>query len=217
MALGIKQEFAKKWTWSAELEHRFDADWTRHKTGLIDVAIRRKLSKHWSLGLQFRARESKSDYGGYVSKQRLALCLQGELDAWGGELKGRLMVSQSSGSNSFWEDGPEDLMNESGRIRVGYQTELKEDWDMTTSFEAFHNLTDMRLGWKRARYVLDLDYRMSKRWKFGLGYFLSREWNNTDPWTVHVVRLKAGYSLKKRKRKKSNSGDAGDTQFGYNP
>jgi hypothetical protein len=191
LGAGIRQSFRSDWTWSLQWENRWNQDLHWHEQGLIDVAVDRKLSKHWEVSAQWRFSERQEMVGAYTSQRRAALRLNGSWKAGAGDFALRIMGTEawspmrSSGEFKLndWEP--------TTRIRLGYGQRVGESLKADVSWEWFRRLDgDMSERWQAS-----LEKEIAKDWDVELAYLWGNPWREVDPWGSHVFRFQTRFTL----------------------
>ncbi|MDG2208439.1 MAG: DUF2490 domain-containing protein [Flavobacteriales bacterium] len=199
LGVGVDQALPSGWSWSAQYENRWDAEITRHRIGIVDLAVERKLAADWDFNVQWRFAEVRNKFGGYVPKKRLALRLLGEWDAGQGEVKFRSMWAQGVNDLTVWSEGEILNQDRAMRLRVGYQHAWKGLWRWSCDAESFFEPKDLSWAFQQSRFRFQWSYRLSSPITLGAGYIWTQEWNQLDPWSSHTISIQANWSLAKRK------------------
>ena len=197
---GLAQSINKDWSWSLQWENRWTQGASWHDQGLVDLALEYRLSKHWDLNAQWRLSERQGLHGAYVARRRFALRTIGSWRVGSGKLTTRIMTAEDWTARTLFSSAlAETKITPSTptiRWRLGYNQRLTNRLLAGASWEVFRR----EGGRWSERWRAGLDFQLSKRLGFELGYLWENEWLNTDPWRSHVVRIQTSYSIRKAKQ-----------------
>jgi len=199
LGAGIRQSFRSDWKWSLQWENRWNQDLHWHEQGLIDVAVDRKLTKHWELSAQWRFSERQEKFGGYTPQRRAALRLNGSWKAGAGDVTLRIMGTEAWRPERNGEQFKSNVWEPTTRIRLGYGQRVWESLKADVSWEWFRRLDgDMSERWQAS-----LAKEIAKDWDVEVAYLWGNPWRETDPWRNHIVRFQTRYTLPEVAKNKS--------------
>lgn len=191
LGTGIKQQVAKEWSWSVQWENRWNQGIRWHDQGLVDFAIERRLNKHWNVNGQLRVSERQEVFGGYLSRRRWAVRLNGDWNAGPGKLLIRMMLTEAYEPLTALDGINKDAWEPTTRLRLGYSWDWNDYWESGASWEVFRTATG---AWSE-RWTTSIGRPLASSIDIEMGYLFGNEWYESDPWRSHTFRVKTTWTL----------------------
>lgn len=192
---GLKKEIKKDLQASLEIETRFNENWAEMASSFVDASLKRKLSKHFDVALNYRFGNKRETDNSYSLRQRGALDLSMDYDVWEFKLQYRARFQLNQKDLQSRERASDfDVAFESGwRNKFSAEIKLFKKTELDTSVELFLSEDEEAFYLSDVRYTTGISYKVKKRQYLKLGFLFQRELQAANPTFEYITTV--GYSL----------------------
>jgi hypothetical protein len=194
--MALEQQWSDRWSGSLGVETRWGNDLRAHRSSFVDAALEYALNKRYALNFQFRSSLAGPVSGALEPVNRAALRLSGNWK-WGpGRVEARAMWQYAQRGPWHPEWGWPAEARATQRLRLGYELSRRGPVKLGANVEYMARSAVWNPSALRIR--MDSDWKISERWRWGLGYQWEQDLGRTFPERSHTLRMSWTYSLPDR-------------------
>lgn len=203
-AITLDYELNEDWKISIEGQLRMEENVSEIDQYFGEIGIQYNLPADFKLATAIRFirnNDRKGNIQGYENHLRYNIDMRFKHKIDKVELKYRLRYQNKNELGISTDNG--DLLKHGIRLKttVGYKF---KNWklDPEVAGEIFNRFekNDPNNGFNKYRISLGTNYKIKKIGELSLTYLFEREFNISNPQTLHIISLKYGYSLKRNKQ-----------------
>ena len=197
----VSQKVAKKTIASLNAAMRWDRDFIRLGSTLIDTDISREILDDLDITASFRAGTSRTDEYQWELQQRFSANARYKVNL--GENSSVSLRAQYQTGHKGPRSPSEGIeFSNAARTKLTYSYKASKTYKMSLSTEAFFRPINTAYQWSDWRARISLRKKVAKRKYLTIGYQIESPRGGPDPWVEHAIICNFGLEKKRRKSEK---------------